>query len=263
MVAKNGSNNGGTMRFGILAHSSEGAALCFLTFCREGFAELGRHMHPEVMLDCAPMGQAMPAWEAGDHAAVRAILAQSIERLAGGGCDFFACPDNTAHIALEMDGPELALPGLNIADVVAEQAATLGMKRVAVLGTRFTMSGPVYRRALPAVGIEPRFPADEERAEIDRIIFDELVEGIFADASRRRYLAIIERMKMEEGCDGAALVCTEIPLLVTAQESPLPILDSTRLLARAAFEVATGRRPFPVWRGGPIQARGDGSSPSG
>lgn len=240
------------MRFGILAHSSEGAALCFLTFCREGFREMGQHMHPDVMLDCAAMGHVMPAWDAGDHAAVRSFLAESIQRLANGGCHFFACPDNTAHISFELPGPELPLPGLDIADVVAERAAAVGMSRVAVLGTRFTMGGPVYRRALPAVGIEPRFPNDEERADIDRIIFDELVEGLFTEPSRRRYIEIIERMKREEGCDGVALVCTEIPLLVTSDISPLPILDSTRLLARAAFEVATGRRALPTWRGGPI-----------
>ena len=243
----------GFKRFGILAHSAEGAALCFIAFCREGFAELGAHMHPDVMLDCEAMGQVMPAWDAGDHAAVRAFLAKSIARLANGGCDFFACPDNTAHIALELPGPDLPLPGLNIADVVAERAAALGITRVAVLGTRFTMAGPVYRRALPAVGIEPRFPRDGERADIDRIIFDELVEGVFTEPSRLRYLEIIERLRTEDGCDGAALVCTEIPLLVTPDRSPLPTLDSTRLLARAAFEVAVGKRAFPTWRGGPAE----------
>jgi aspartate racemase len=240
------------MRFGILAHSSEGAALCFLEFCRNGFRE-ARHMHPDVMLDCEAMGRVMPAWDAGDHVAVRAFLARSVQRLADGGCDFFACPDNTAHIALETAGHDLPLPGLNIGDVVAEQAAGLGMTRVAVLGTRFTMAGPVYRRALPAVGIEPAFPNDEERAKIDRIIFDELVEGVFTDTSRARYVQIIDRLKRDEGCDGVALVCTEIPLLVTPEVSPLPTLDSTRLLARAAFEVCTARRDFPTWRGGPIQ----------
>jgi aspartate racemase len=240
------------MRFGILAHSSEGAALCFLEFCRNGFRE-ARHMHPDVMLDCEAMGRVMPAWDAGDHAAVRVFLAQSVQRLADGGCDFFACPDNTAHIALETAGPDLPLPGLNIGDVIAEQAAGLGMTRVAVLGTRFTMAGPVYRRALPAVGIEPVFPNDAERADLDRIIFDELVEGLFTDASRARYVEVIGRLKRDGGCDGVALVCTEIPLLITQDVSPLPILDSTRLLARAAFEVCTGKRDFPTWRGGPVQ----------
>lgn len=240
------------MRFGILAHSSEGAALCYLSFCREGFREMGRHMHPDVMLDGTAMAEAMPAWDAGDYDAVRAIMARSIERLAAGGCDFFACPDNTAHIALETQGPTLALPGLNIADIVAERARALGLKRVAVLGTRFTMAGPVYRRALPAVGIEPCFPDTSERTDIDRIIFDELVEGVFSTASQQRYVEIIDRLRREDGCDGAALVCTEIPLLVSADASPLPILDSTRLLARAALEVCVGRRPFPNWRGGPV-----------
>ena len=240
------------MRFGIIAHSAEGAALCYLTFCREGFARMGSHLHPDVMLDHHAMGHAMAAWDSGDHASVRELLAGSVERLAAGGCDFFACPDNTAHIALETAGPPLALPGLNIADIVAQQARSLGMTRVAVLGTRFTMAGPVYRRALPAVGIEPVFPDDEERADIDRIIFDELVEGRFLDGSRCRYLAIIERLKAREGCDGVALVCTEIPLLVTPDVSPLPTLDSTRLLAREALEVAAGNHPLPSWRGGPL-----------
>jgi len=167
------------VRFRILAHSAEGAALCFLTFCREGFGEIGPHLHPDVMMDCEAMGHILPAWDAGDFAGVRSFLARSIQRLADGGCDFFACPDNTAHIALELAGPDLPLPGLNIADVVAARAAELGMTRVAVLGTRFTMGGPVYRRALPAVGIEPVFASDEERADVDRIIFDELVEGQF------------------------------------------------------------------------------------
>ena len=139
--------------------------------------------------------------------------------------------------------------------MVAEEAARLGMTRVAVLGTRFTMGGPVYRRSLPAVGIEPVFPVADGRADIDRIIFDELVEGVFGEPSRGRYVEIIDRLKREEGCDGAALVCTEIPLLVTPDVSPLPTLDSTRLLARAAFEVATGKRTFPSWRGGPVDRR--------
>src|SRR6476659_4337911 len=186
MVARRGRNNGGTGmggfgRFGILAHSAEGAALCFLTFCREGFREIGPHLHPDVMMDCEAMGHILPAWDAGDFAGVRSFLARSIQRLADGGCDFFACPDNTAPISLELPGPEFPLPGLNIGDIVAERAQSLGMSRVAVLGTRFTMSGSVYRRALPAVGIEPAFPNDAERSDIDRIIFDELVEGKFTE----------------------------------------------------------------------------------
>src|SRR5687767_5339318 len=121
---------------GILAHSTEGAALCFRAFCQEGFAALGPHQHPDVTLDCIAMARSMPAWEAGDHAAVRAILSPSVQRLARAGADFFVCPDNTAHLALEGAGEDLALPGLHIAEVVADRAAADGRARVGILGTR-------------------------------------------------------------------------------------------------------------------------------
>lgn len=236
---------------GILAHSSEGAALCFRAFCLEGFRELGAYDHPDVTLDCIALARLMPAWEAGDHQEIRATLAVSVDRIARAGADFFVCPDNSAHIALELPGPDFALPGLHIAEVVADHAVRDGRRRVGVLGTRFTMEGPVYRRALGVRGIVPEVPDDGDRATVHRIIMDELVHGVIRDDSRAEYVRVIETLAAR-GCDAVALVCTEIPLLVTPEVSPLPTLDSTRLLARAAFEVAVGRRPFPDWRGGPI-----------
>lgn len=241
--------------FGIAAHSAEGAALCFRTFCAEAEGRLGDHMHPDVSLDCIAMGHSMAAWDSGDYAPIRKIHAKSIERLALAGATFFACPDNTSHIALETDGPAFALPGLHIAEVVADRAVEAGMRKVAILGTRYTMEGPVYPRALSSRGVEAVIPDEEERADIHRIIFQELVKGIFPHEGRRRYIEIIARMKAG-GCDGVALVCTEIPLLVSQDVSPLPILDSTRLLARAALDVAFGDRPMPQWRGGPLEATG-------
>jgi aspartate racemase len=234
---------------GILAHSAEGASLCFLTFCQAGFEELGPHQHPDVSLDCIAMGHSMPAWESGDHATIRSILAESVQRLAGADAEFFACPDNTAHLAMEQPGEPYALPGLHIAEVVAEQAERDGRRRVGVLGTRFTMDADLYPRTLAARGIEAIVPDADDRTLVDRIIFDELVNGVFTDAARRAYLDIIEKLRAA-GCDAVALVCTEIPLLVSPDVSPLPTLDSTRLLARAAFEVAIDRRPLPTWRGG-------------
>jgi aspartate racemase len=236
---------------GILAHSAEGAALCFRAFCQEGFRELGPDDHPDVSLDCIALARSMPAWEAGDHASVRATLAESIRRLAGAGADFFACPDNTAHMALELPGEPFALPGLHLPEVVALRATRDGRRSVGVLGTRFTMDGPLYPRALGRHGLDAVVPDADDRRTVHRIIFDELLNGVFADTSRREYVRIIEKLA-ERGCDAVALVCTEIPLLVTPDVSPLPTLDSTRLLARAAFEVAVGRQPWPTWRGGPI-----------
>ncbi len=234
---------------GILAHSVEGAALCLRTFCQEGFHELGPHEHPDVTLDCISMARSMAAWEKADYAPIRAILAQSVATLARAGADFFLCPDNTAHIALEEPGDNLALPGLHIAEIVANRAALNDYRRVGVLGTKYTMNASLYPRALAARGILSEVPEAEERRVIDGIIFNELVNGIFSDTSRQRYVHIIEQLRAR-GCDAVALVCTEIPLLVTPDISPLPTLDSTRLLARAAFEVAIGKLPMPSWRGG-------------
>jgi aspartate racemase len=236
---------------GILAHSSEGAALCFRAFCQEGFAVLGPDQHPDVTLDCIALGHSMPAWDSGDHALVRATLSVSVKRLAGAGADFFACPDNTAHLALERPGDDLALPGLHIAEVVAEQAARDRRRRVGVLGTRYLMDGPVYPRAFGARGMAAEVPEADDRDTINRIIFAELVNGMFTTESRQQYAQIIERLAAR-GCDAVALVCTEIPLLVTPGVAVLPTLDSTRLLARAALEVAIGGRPTPTWRGGPV-----------
>ena len=237
---------------GILGHSTEGAALCFRTFCQYGFADLGPHDHPDVTMDCISMARSMPAWDAGDHAAVRAILAESVRRLAAAGADFFVCPDNTAHMAIELPGEPFALPGMHIADVVADQAARAGYRRVGVLGTKYLMDGPIYPRALSDRGIVAELPGADDRQFINRIIFDELVNGVISDESRDQYIWIIDRLAAR-GCDAVALVCTEIPLLVTPDVSPLPTLDSTRLLAAAALDVAVGRRPLPTWRGGPTK----------
>ena len=238
---------------GILAHSAEGAALCFRAFCQEGFRELGPDDHPDVTLDLIALARSMPAWESGDHDAIRATLAGSVRRLAAAGADFFVCPDNTAHLALERPGGDLPLPGLHIAQVVADRAARDGRARVGILGTRYTMDGPLYPRELAARGIAAEVPDAADRATVHRIIFDELVNGVLTEESRRAYVRIIDRLA-DRGCDAVALVCTEIPLLVTPDAAPLPTLDSTRLLARAAFETAIGHRPLPTWRGGPVGA---------
>ena len=234
---------------GILAHSTEGAALCFLAFCKEGFAELGPHDHPDVTLDCISMARSMDAWGKRDYASIRATLSSSIERLARAGADFFVCPDNTAHMALEDPGEPLPLPGLHIAEVVADRAARDGRRRVGVLGTKYLMEGPVYARAFAGRGIAAVLPEPADREMIHRVIFDELVNGVFSASSRAEYLRVIADLTAR-GCDAVALVCTEIPLLVSPDVSPLPTLDSTRLLARAAFEVAVGHRELPEWRGG-------------
>jgi len=236
---------------GILAHSFEGATLCFHTACLEGVRRLGAHMHPEITMTCSPMALVLDAWEGGDNAELRAFFRKDSEKLAAAGADFFVCPDNTAHIALESPGEPFPIPGLHIGEVVAEQALREGRRKVGILGTKYTMTGPVYPGALGRRGLDWAVPSEGDRDLVNRIIFDELCLGIFTDESRAAYVRIIEKLA-DEGCDSVALVCTEIPLLITPDVSPLPTLDSTRLLAAAAVDVAVGERPMPEWRGGPV-----------
>lgn len=236
---------------GILSHSFEGATLCYRETCLEGVRRLGAHLHPEVTLTGIAMHFMMDAYERGDHDAVRELFLPDIRKLAAAGAEFFVCLDNTAHIAFERPGEPLAIPCLHIGEVVAEQALQEGRSKVGILGTDYTMTGPVYPGALGRRGIDWMIPDRDDRALIHRVIFDELCLGEFSERSRDAYVRIIAKLA-GEGCDCVALVCTEIPLLITAEVSPLPILDSTRLLARAAVDVALGQRPMPEWRGGPL-----------
>jgi aspartate racemase len=222
---------------GIVACSAEGAALCFQTICREALALVGKNDHPRITLDCIPMARWMPAFDAGDFAGVARFMLDSAHLLASAGADFAICPDNSAHRAWEHVQADTPIPWLHIATVLGEEAKRRGFRRVGVLGTRFTMSGPVYPRALGALGIEAVMPEAADAEAVDRIIFAELVDGVFTDASREAYNAVIARLK-DRGCDAVALACTEIPLLVRPAESPLPTLDSTRLLALAALREA-------------------------
>src|SRR4051812_34829789 len=235
---------------GILAHSADGAALCFLEMVREASRRLGAHRHPEITLSIRPMAEMLEDYERHDLKAVRAYLAHTARRLADAGADFFVCPDNTAHIALELPGEPLPLPGLHIAEIVAQRASADGRTAVGLLGTKWTMDGPVYPAAFARHGITIKVSSPADRTVVDDVIFGELCRGVLTDASRTEYVRIINSMR-QDGCDAVALSCTEIPLLIRPDVSPLPTLDSTRLLARAAFDVAVGRRPLPTWRGGP------------
>ncbi|HSE63809.1 MAG TPA: amino acid racemase [Thermoanaerobaculia bacterium] len=225
---------------GIVACSAEGAALCYQTICREALTVVGKNDHPRITMDSIPMARWMPAFDAGDSAGVAQVMLESARLLAAAGADFAICPDNSAHVAWDQVQDGTPIPWLHIARVVGEEARRRGFRRVGILGTRFTMGGgaPVYRPALEALGIETVVPDAADAGTVDRIIFDELVDGVFADASREFYNGVIARLA-ERGCDAVALACTEIPLLVRPEESPLPTLDSTRLLAKAALREAT------------------------
>jgi len=228
-----------TKHIGIVACSAEGAALCYRTICIEGTNLMGRYAHPEVTIHTFPLSQYIRYIEAGDWENVASLMLSSVAKLARVGADFAICPDNTIHQAFDLVVKESPIPWLHIAEEVAAEAKRQGYKCLGVLGTRFLMEGPVYPTKLAAMGIEHRIPEANDRERINEIIFDELVYGRFSSEARAYFNEVIGRLK-NQGCDAVVLGCTEIPLLVTQESSPLPTLDSTRLLARAALKEATG-----------------------
>ena len=233
---------------GIVAHSAEGAALCYLTACREGGVRLGPHMHPTIVMSSVPMALSLPGWESENHQIVARVLTEGVQLVADGGADFFVCPDNTAHIVLEQIAADLPLPGLHIAEVVCQDIMNHGWKRVGLLGTKYTMTGPVYQRALEQRGLERIVPDEPVREQLNTAIFDELCQAIFDTETTQRFVDAIEDLKAR-GAECVILGCTEIPLIVTETNSPLPIIDSTRLLAKYAVTEATSDRPIKIKTG--------------
>jgi aspartate racemase len=226
-----------SQHIGIVACSTEGAALCYRTISLEGAALLGPHDHPQISLHSHSLAKYMRHVRAGDWPGVAELVLSSAEKLARAGADFLICPDNTIHQAFDLVEHRSPRPWLHIAREVAKEAQRRQFKRLGVLGTRYLMEGPVYRESLKAAGIEHRIPGAEQRARIDQIIMDELVNAQFLPRSLAYHVEVI-RSFQDEGCEAVVLGCTEIPLLVAPESSPLPTLDSTRLLARAAVRRA-------------------------
>ena len=225
---------------GMVAGSAEGAALCYRTICLEAPAIMGEHNHPEVTMNSVPMAEHMPHIRANDWVALAESLLASAHKVARAGADFAICPDNTYHQAFEYLIPRSPIPWLHIAGAVAEEAHRLGYVRLGILGTKYLTEGPVYPEALEEFRIESKIPDVTDRERINEIIFKELVNGIFLEGSRL-YLNEVAGKLRARGCDAVVLACTEIPLIVRPDDTPLPTLDSTRLLARAALRRALGQ----------------------
>lgn len=226
-----------TQHIGIVAGSAEGAALCYRTICLEAAAIMGEHNHPEITMNSVPLAEHMRHIRANDWEALAETLAISARKVAHAGADFAICPDNTYHQAFEYLIPRSPIPWLHIAGAVAEEAHRLGYVRLGILGTKYLMEGPVYPDALEEFRIESTIPNLVDREKINGIIFNELVNGIFPEASRLYFNEVAGKLKAI-GCDAVVLGCTEIPLIVRPDDTPLPTLDSTRLLARAALKRA-------------------------
>jgi aspartate racemase len=222
---------------GIVGCSAEGAALCYRTICVEGAELLGPHAHPEVSMHTPSLAEYVDLIHRRDWQGVGELMLCSANKLAEIGADFLICPDNTIHQALPAIQARSPLPWLHIAEVAAEHAAARGFRRLGLTGTRWLVDSEVYPEKLAASGLEYMRPDADEREAMNRIIMDELVYGVFKPEAVVVFQRLIRRLK-EKGCDAVVLGCTEIPLIINDSNSPLPTLDSTRLLARAALRRA-------------------------
>jgi len=220
---------------GIVACSAEGAALCYTTVCTEAPELMGKkHAHPEVSMHTHPFSDYVRLMEAGNWDGVAALMLSSEAKLAKCGAELIICPDNTVHRVYEQVLKQAKLPWLHIAGEVATEAKRRGYKRVGLIGTEYTMESFFYNEKLGAVGVEVVLPAEKDLKLVNRIIFDELVSAQFTAESRAYFTGLINEMRAQ-GCEAIVLGCTEVPLIITEENSPLPVLDSTRLLARAAL----------------------------
>lgn len=192
-----------------------------------------------------PLSRYMEHVDAGRWEDAGGLLLESAQRLFGAGAEVLICPDNTLHQALDLVRARSPAPWLHIAEEVAAVAAARRFTRLGVLGTRYLMEGPVYRSTLARLGIGCEIPDAAQRERIDGIIFGELVYGRFEDAARQDFRHVIDGLG-ERGCDAVVLGCTEIPLLISDADSSLPVLDSTRILARAALRDATRGMSAPA-----------------
>ena len=229
-----------TGHIGIVACSAEGASLCYRTICTEGAVLLGPHAHPEVSMHTPSLADYMECIYRDDWRGVGEIMLASAVKLSQLGADFLICPDNTIHQALPYMQQRSPLPWLHIAQVVAQEAKRRGFRRIGITGTKWLVESDVYPQQFAAAGLEFMRPPPEAREAINRFIMDELVAGVRTSEAVACFQEVMMRMK-QQGCDAVVLGCTEIPLVMNDDNSPLPTLDSTRLLARAALERAVER----------------------
>jgi aspartate racemase len=229
------------LHIGIVACSAEGAALCYRTICTEGARLLGPHAHPEVSMHTPSLADYVACLDRGDLAGVGELMLASAEKLARISADLLICPDNTIHQALPQVLSRSPRPWLHIAEVVAEEAVARGFRRIGITGTRWLVDSEVYPEKLAGRGLDYLRPTPEERDATNRVIMDELVYGVTKLEGIACFQQVIGRMKAA-GCDAVVLGCTEIPLIISDDNSPRPPMRSWVLSQLSC------RRPSARWR---------------
>ncbi|MFV0571123.1 MAG: aspartate/glutamate racemase family protein [Xanthomarina gelatinilytica] len=235
------------LNIGLVAHSYEGASLCFKTMCIIGESIMGGHMHPNIVMSSTPMGLSMNGWQKDNYDEIGTYLLNGIHQVDSAGAKFFICPDNTAHIVLEKIIEQSPLPGLHIADVVCKEIIKNDWKKIGILGTKWTMNGTVYKNRFEDNNLIKFLPEPLTQERIDIAIFNNLCKGDFSRSVVKIFREAIQELKYM-GAECVILGCTEILLIINDDNSSLPVLDSTRLLGKYAVEISINNRiPTRGW----------------
>ncbi len=224
---------------GIVASSSEGASLCYRTICLEASAYMGEHNHPEITMSSVPLAEHLTYIKSADWIGLAKSMAYAANKLADAGADFVICPDNTNHLAFHQLSQFTDMPFMHIAEAVMLEATQKKYQKIGILGTKFLMEGMLYQNYMEPYDLTGIIPEEDDRKTVNRIIFEELVKGKVLAPSQLQLIEIINKLK-DQHCDAVILGCTELPLIIDSQNAPIPPLDSTRLLARAALKKAVG-----------------------
>ena len=191
------------------------------------------HEHPAVSLHNEPLALYLDAVRSDDWHRVGELMRKSAEQLRDLGAQVIICPDNAVQHATylaQVEGAEwLPMP-----DLVAERVLAAELKTVGIIGTRMVTGGSTYQTALGVRGVQVLAPEPEEIDRLDEIIFGELIYGHFRPESRRIMLGVIEHLA-GRGCDAVILGCSEAPLIVHPESSPVPVFDATDILAEGAI----------------------------
>ena len=222
---------------GIVSVNYEGTALCYRSICTEAASILGEYQHPQISIHSFPLADYMRFVSRLDWEGVAGLLIESAEKVARAGADFAICPANTTHEAFKFMGSRSPIPWLHIVEVVGEAAASRGFSKLGILGTKFLMEANLYPEVLSKRGIEAVIPDARQREEINNFIFAELVKGDFKSSTREYFRRAAVELA-SRGCDAVVMGCTEIPLILEQEDVEVALLDSTRLLAKAALAEA-------------------------
>ena len=226
-----------SLHVGIVCCTAEGTALCYTTITSLAQEKYGAHHHPEITMHTPPLADYMIHLQRGDLEGVAGVMLRSAEKLAQAGADFIICPNNTIHTAFDQMGDRSPIPWMHMAEVVADRVIENGLGNVALLGSRALLQSDVYTGRLEARGIAWERPDEPELTELNRIIMEELILELPPQETVDYVRGLIHELG-GRGCDSVLLGCTELPAFISDENSDLPTLDSTRLLAAAAVERA-------------------------